>query len=341
MLGDVRFARVSAALPGVGGARRSYLARMNPSTADPNAGLARIVVAAPMKSGSTFVAASLSTYFGVENPPVDYDWGMEHALTQTFLAQVRGRSFSMNLHMLPHYINAEGCRTENIRLVVLWRNIGDMLVSIDEHQYREPGLGPGMFIMKDEHYRALDLDARMRFLIDTVAQWYIAFYLRWRRVGAPMYAYERMLVDERGFFTDIMRDALGHEPMVDRLDAALAVTAGPERRLNVGRAGRSAEKMSDDNKRRLEERLLTHPDVADLEILLWELPWDVPALAARTPLDGHVVRTAGDESPLFVSRGIAYPVTPQWLASRPGDRRAARIVEDAALAALPRGELLT
>jgi hypothetical protein len=313
---------------------------MIPSTADPNAGLARIVVAAPMKSGSTFVAGSLGAYFAVENPHVDYEWEMEHALTETLLAQVRGHSFSMNLHMLPHRINAEGCRTENIRLVVMWRNVADMLVSVDDHQYREAGRGPGMYIMRDEHYRALDLDARLRFLIDTVTPWYLAFYLRWRRTGATMHAYERMVADPHGFFGDIMRGSLRHELLLDRLDESLAFSTGSHRRLNVGKVGRSAEELSDANKRRLEERMLTHPDAAHLEILLWELPWAVPALAAQSPFDGQVVRSARGERPLFVSRGIAYPVTPAWLESRTGERRTPRMVADEELAGYPLGELL-
>jgi len=313
---------------------------MDASSADPNAGLARIVVAAPMKSGSTFVATSLGTYFGVENPPVDYEWAMEHALTSSFLGQVRGRSFCMNLHMLPHWINSEACRTERISFLVLWRNLADMIVSLDDHQFREGGSGPGMFLFDRAHYTALALDARLRFLIDTITPWYVAFYLRWRAVGAPMHAYERMVEDPRAFLAEIITADLRHAPLPERIDASLAVSAGPKQRLNVGRVGRAAEQMNAANQRRLEELILSHPDVAQLEILLWEFPWEVAALAARTPLDGQVVRTAAEGTPLFVSRGRAYPVTPAWLASRTGPRRTPRIVADAELADLPRGELL-
>lgn len=313
---------------------------MNATPADPNAGLARIVVAAPMKSGSTYVSLALGTYFAVENPATDYDWAMEHALTSSYLDQLRGHSFCVNLHMLPHRINSEACRTEHIFCIVLWRNIADMLVSIDDHQFREGGSGPALFLFDDHHYKALGIDARLQYMIDSVTPWYVGFYLRWRRLQVPLRPFERMVDDPRGFFSEIMTADLRHEPALDRLDDTLALSAGPGQRLNVGRVGRSAEQMNDANKRRLEERLLTHPDVAQLEILLWELPWEVPALAARTPLDGQVVCTAADATPLFVSRGRAYPVTPAWLASRTGPRRTPRIVDDAELADIPRGELL-
>jgi hypothetical protein len=195
--------------------------------------------------------------------------------------------------------------------------------------------------MEPQHYAQLDDEARFRFLIDTLAAWYVAFYLKWRHAGAPMYAFERMVADPRTFFVDIIEHSLRHQPLIERLDASIAVAKGEDQRVNVGRVGRSALKLSDENKRRLERRLLTHPDIAQLEILLWELPWEVPALAPRSPFDGQVVRASDGATPLFVSRGVAYPVSAAWLASRTADRRVPYTVEDgAALNALPRGEAL-
>ena len=112
-------------------------------------------------------------------------------------------------------------------------------------------------------------------------------------------------------------------------------------RFNVGLAGRSAAKFDDVNKRRLEEQLLNHPDVDQLEILLWELPWEVPALAPRSALDGQVVQAEGDATPFFVSRGVAHAIErPSWLSCRVGERRIPKPVSPAELRALPVGEAM-
>jgi hypothetical protein len=164
--------------------------------------------------------------------------------------------------------------------------------------------------------------------------------LRWRAANGTLRPYERMVEDRRTFFAEMMLEDFVHPPIMERLDEVLAMPAGSAERFNAGQVGRSAEKLSDANKARLQERILEHPDVAQLEILLWELPWDVPALAPVSPYDGKVVRTASDDTPFFVSRGRAYPVPTTWLAGRVGERRSPRVIPDAELAGLPRGEQL-
>ncbi|MDB5092783.1 MAG: hypothetical protein JWO85_884 [Candidatus Eremiobacteraeota bacterium] len=293
-----------------------------------------------MKSGSTYVSKTLCRYFNIENPEMAYDWQAEHNMTGTLRAMVRGRPFCLNFHMLPHVGNIVAFNQDRIGFVGLWRNLGDMIVSYDDHQFREPGPSQPFFLLDPAKYMAMEPEARVRFMIDTVTPWYLSFYLRWRAANGTLRPYERMVEDQRTFFAEMMIEDFVHPPIMDRLDQVLAVPAGPGERFNAGRVGRSAERLSDANKKRLEERILEHPDVAQLEILLWELPWDVPALAPVSPYDGKVVRTASDDTPFFVSRGHAYPVRTTWLAGRVGERRSPRVIPDAELAGLPRGEQL-
>ena len=317
---------------------------MTQTVEDPNANLVRIIVAAPMKSGSTFVGHVLARYFGVPEtitvpPKVDFD--AEHNLTPWLYLALRGKSFCFNFHMLPHRSNVLTAQGENIALVGLWRNIADMIVSHDDHQSRKGENGPGFFIHDHEKFRRLDPHARLTFLIDVIAPWYLTFYLRWRVVNMALHPYEQMLLDQRAFFVELLAGLLTHPPIDELLDASLAKPPGSNDRFNVGRVGRSATKLDDDLKRRLEERILEHPDIAQLEVLLWELPWAVPALEPRMPLDGRVVRTAANEQPYFLSRGRAYPIErPSWLLTRYGERRTARVVDAAELARYPLGEPL-
>jgi hypothetical protein len=314
--------------------------RVTTDSADLNYGLPRIVVLAPMKSGSTYVCKTLSRYFNIENPKVAYDWQAEHNMTAALRATIRGRAFCQNFHMMPHSGNIAAFAQDRIGFVGLWRNLGDMIVSLDDHQFREPGSGPALFLLDPAKYTAMEPEARVRFMIDFLAPWYLSFYLRWRSVNGTLRPYERMVEDRRTFFAEMMIEDFSHPPIIERLDEVLAVPSGAGERFNAGQVGRSAEKLSAANKARLQELILEHPDVAQLEILLWELPWDVQALAPVSAFDGKVVRTASDETPLFVSRGVAYPVRTSWLAGRVGERRSALVVPDAELAGLPRGEPL-
>lgn len=313
-----------------------------PSNADVNAGLFRTIVAAPMKSAGTYVSVTLCMYVGFDQPDLTaFDWDKEHSIDAGLADQLRGRSFCMNFHMLPSRSNLEACVREKIKLVGLWRNLGDMLVSLDEHLFREGVIhGPfGFSVVQAGKYTGMDERNRYAFLIDAVLPWYLGFYLRWRHAGLTLRPYEHMVDDVPGFFTELLSETFGHTAVPQRLAGVLHAQPG-ERRLNVGRVGRSAERFDDAVKRRLEERILAHPERAQFEVLLWELPWDVPALTATSPLDGRVVRTASDATPRFVSRGVAYPVRPGWLASRFGARRAPELIPDEALGNITPGETL-
>ena len=303
--------------------------------------LFRLIVAAPMKSASTYCSNFLSAYFNV--PPLDLpnvDWLGEHNLTQGLCYDVRGKSFCFNYHMLPHAANLAMLQAEGMGIVGLWRNIGDMIVSMDDHEFKEGINGPAMFIINHDKLRSFPVEARHQFMIDVLTPWYVSFYLRWRAIDMVLHPYEEMLRDPRAYFVEILSWVLGGRPMSDTLiDSLLNIGPGPGSRFNVGVAGRSAGTFSESCKRRIEHRILRHPDVEQLEILLWELPWDVPAIAPRSPLDGMVVQSEDDPFPYFVSRGVKHVIDrPAWLRCRVGERRTPVPVAQADLAALPVGE---
>lgn len=307
----------------------------------PAANLVKIVIAAPMKSGSTYMGHVLGRYFGTGVvPEMLIDWYAEHNMLG-WVGQLRNTSYCFNLHLYPHMSNLAIARHEGVAIVVVWRNLGDMLVSYDDHMLQHKHNPSMIFIHNHERFGALPPAARYHFMIDTVAPWYIGFYLRWRGKGVTIHPYEQMLLDQRGFFGRMVAELTGAPADEARLSQALAPPPGESDRYNVGRVGRSAAQFPDDVKRRLEDKIFTHPDRAQLEILLWELPWEVPRLERRSALDGKVVARASDGAAFFVSCGVAYPIAQlSWLLSRAGERRTPVAVDDAELAKLEVGELL-
>ena len=297
-----------------------------------------------MKSGSSYISRVLRNYFGIDELlsfPRQIDFNAEHNFTPWLVAATRGRSFCFNFHMQPYPSNMEVVAQEGVALRGLWRNLGDMVVSWDDHVVGDNEGGITFCVLDQERFKAMPAHARFTFLIDSVVPWYLNFYLRWHRAGLVLYPYEQMLLDRYGFFVELLTPLLTHPPIESLLNAALSGGARSSDRFNVGRVGRSTDKLDDANKRQLENKILNHPDSDQLEILLWELPWDVPALQPHGPLDGQVVKPEGEEQPYFVSRGIAYPIgRASWIGGRSGGRRTPRAVAADALADYPRGATL-
>jgi hypothetical protein len=277
----------------------------------------RLIVAGPMKSASTFVAETLRRYFGADvsnREIVGYYFPAEQNLTSDLLDQLEGRSFSINLHLRPYPHNLESLRRRAIGVAVLWRNLGDLVVSFDDHVRNESDLNPIFYIADRARYLALPPHERYTYLIDSLVPWNLGFYLAWRRQGVTLHPYERLVESPFDYLSAILRE-LGHEPDAARLHEAIP-RDGASVRLNVGSAGRAAGLFTETNRRHLERMVLDHPQRHELEVLLWELPWDVPVLGPAGPHDGALVRGA-DGTVYFVSRGVRRRVSGEtWLRSR-------------------------
>jgi hypothetical protein len=313
-------------------------------TENADAQLPRILVVAPPKSGSTYVSNVVRRYFDIPEVgfPSQIDWEAEHNVNPWLFLWMRGKSFCFNLHMVASRINLEVARTEHMGLVGLWRNLGDVIVSLDEHIVTTQENGPMYYIRDKAKYAVRPAEERYSYLIDTVVSWYLTFYLRWRGADLALHPYEEMLRDRHAFFAELLAPLLSHPPIDELIDTSLGVKDAKKERVNVGRAGRSAAALAEPNRRQLERMVWQHPDAAQLEVLLWELPWRPPDLEPVLPLDGAVVRAEGDDPTLyFVSRGVRYPVSrTSWLASRSGALRTPRVVPDATLAPYRLGEPL-
>jgi hypothetical protein len=233
----------------------------------------RLLVACTMKSGSTYVSRVLSLYFGIPKAePMDY-WGRrEQNLDAALVAERLRGSYVLQMHIKPYQPHLDLFREQGLRLFWLRRNLGDSLVSLDDHVANEAHENPVVYIHDRQAYLSMPIQERYAYLIRHATPWYIGFHLMWRRgiEGMPVVPgrYEDMIRDPLEFFRGLLA-AAGYPVDVDRLREILSASI-PQTRLNRGISGRSAA-FSEANRRRLEEALREHPE--DLGDLIEELPW--------------------------------------------------------------------
>jgi hypothetical protein len=292
-----------------------------------------------MKCASTYAAHIIARYLGTDVPAVTYDWLAEQNLTRELRDQVRGRPFVLSLHMRPHAGNLAALNADEIRVCLLWRNVADIVVSFDDHAPRYGAHNPVFYVDHDTFLKA-PRRQRYRHAIDRLVPWSLDYYLHWR--GLPdlcLHPYEMMVADPAAYFRLLLWQ-MGVAIDEARLrDVLLDVPAAS--RFNVGVVGRSAERFDDELKQRVERHIVEHPQFDQLEVLLWELPWEPREIPRVSSLDGTTVRCDGDPVTYFVSRGVRHPVSRSWLASRgkPALREAAT-VDPRALAELELGASL-
>jgi len=91
------------------------------------------------------------------------------------------------------------------------------------------------------------------------------------------------------------------------------------------------------NRRRIERLILDHPERDQLEVLIWELPWQPLELERRSAFDGRTAQGA-DADVFLVSSGVRRKVDASWLASRVPHFEGPRVISDVELNALPRSD---
>jgi hypothetical protein len=264
-----------------------------------------------MKSGSTHVAKVLSLYFGVDRVyPQDYWGNREQNLIPAQIEQYLDRPFVTQMHVRPHVSNIEAIQRYGLSVVYIWRNLGDVIVSFDDHIRLDDHRNPVCYVNDRDRYLALPQQHRYRYLIQNGVPWYVAYYLSWRQalpvVGAIKTSYEDMVAQPHAFFARIIQ-GLGREFDAERLSSILHLKH-TDTRLNRGVVGRSVELLSEENKGLLEDLLLGHPE--DLSELWLELPWRgrTDAVRARTSSQSLLPELA--RCPYNRDAGVVIPAPP-------------------------------
>src|SRR5580700_1751779 len=147
----------------------------------------RILVACPMKCGSTYVAQWLALYFSLERRyPLPY-WGrQEQNLDGAIMDSLKGGAFVLQLHSKPYVPLIRWLTEAQVHLVFLWRNIADALVSLDEHIRLEDHRVPACYVHDRAKYSSLPSEDRYALLIQQATPWYIQLYLMWKQADATL-----------------------------------------------------------------------------------------------------------------------------------------------------------
>ncbi len=244
-----------------------------------------------MKSGSTFIARVLALYFGAERiEPVPY-WGrLEQHLDEPLLEPYLDRDFVIQMHLRPHVPNVAVIRRHGLAVVYVWRNLGDVIVSFDDHIRNEDHRNPVCYVHDRGRYLAMPVQARYFYLIQHAIPWYIGFYLSWRAIRPELpfveTHYEALAADPFAYFASVIGGL--SQPVDEVRLRSLLQARPPGTRFNKGVNGRSAVLLSEENKRLLEAILRSHCE--DLSELLNELPWRAQAAPSRPWTLGRLVK---------------------------------------------------
>jgi hypothetical protein len=234
-----------------------------------------VLVACSIKSGSTYVSNIIAQYLdaNLDDQILHYYGYREQNLYEWQLTPELGPRFVLHLHIKPYTPHLELIERHRMKVVYLWRNLADTILSLDDHLLKEDWKTSAVYVDNDPDYRNRSTEERHKFLIQYSLNWYISFYLSWRTVGNPGWLirckYEDMVRDKSAFFSRIIQ-ALGQPCDYVRLQRILDANVIGSR-FNVGIVGRSLAGLSEANKILLERMLIEHPQ--NLAELLHELPW--------------------------------------------------------------------
>ena len=228
-----------------------------------------IFLATMPKSGSTFFGRVLVEITGFERVYLASAYlNLEEELYLPRVIDQINRGTVTQQHVRANRVNIEMMQRFGIRPVVIVRNLDDAIVSLREHLLREkldsmPGFYPTAdFVDQDE-------TTQYDFLIDYVLPWYMGFYASWwtakqsGELDVLWLRYEDLIADWAAGVEQALK-FYGLEANPSRIEDAIKSVEGGSRersRINVGRAGRGHEILSDQQRARARSLARYYPQV--------------------------------------------------------------------------------
>jgi len=224
----------------------------------------QLVVVCFPKSGSTFLKSLLCKASGFpeqwfaytyqENEQDLYPPHLLHSARQSAVIQQHCLATAANIHLLQAF---------GIRPIILVRNIYDVLLSWKE--FLDGGAYAHTFYPT---YPELEDGARLDFVVDTRATWYLNFFAGWQRaarkgeIDAIWLTYEDLTANAREKIDEILRF---HGLKVDPQRLARAIeqvtSARHATRFNKGVIGRGRQAFHSDQQARIARLAEYHRDV--------------------------------------------------------------------------------
>lgn len=253
----------------------------------------RMLVAAPMKSGSTFVTKALSDALGLPRISLimllarAYDYAMLGAATRAheidelalISACCRPEGFISHHHMLASPFLARQAELYGLDLVLIRRNIFDMLVSLDDFTLKNIATDADTDVFFNRglptNYARLDFEQRISRLIDRNLTFYVNYYTSWtlaeqQDLIRPFWiSYEEEIASGARALSGRMASAFArNDDQAGRIAAAFGEGGKMEHvHFNKGVAGRGRS-ITGRNRERVLEAFSDFSDVADWSDLL-------------------------------------------------------------------------
>lgn len=258
-----------------------------------NTSTPRIVVSAPMKSGSTFISETIAAVFGVPKISLmmllarPYDYALLGAATHAHevdeLALLNAclvpTGFVAHHHMLCTPFLARQAELYNMKFILLKRNIFDCIISLDDFCMKHvQGLaGPQRYLQMQlpSGWAERDFDDRVRQLLDRFLPSYVHYHVSWRLLGgagavSPLWiSYEDELLGDKSRLAERLCEWLGRGAAdISALATALKRDKGLEgMHFNKGVAGRGAV-IQGANRQRVNDTFNDFKDLADWSEIL-------------------------------------------------------------------------
>ncbi len=200
----------------------------------------RVLIACTPKSGSTFLVNLLSQALSVPIVSLVPSYGGREQEICNELAKKAPENGFIAQHHVQFNENTEKVIIDNnIKVVLLTRNIFDSLVSLREHLINESTIGP--LVHLDNGFLAKSAAEQFNLLSDFAAPWYLNFIASWDKYPSK----HTLLYNE--LFADLETnvhetcDFISSSPTTkDKILNAIKVATNSFNRLNKGTSGRGA-----------------------------------------------------------------------------------------------------
>lgn len=196
-----------------------------------------VLLACFPKSGSTFLANIISS---LPNFHLVF-LASEGERREQELCFEQAARFHNNCYVAQQHVRYSGATQRfmdvfNLRAVFLVRNIFDALVSLDDHIFRESGVGPVFHLPLD--YKSWPEVRRYEFLVSMAVPWYINLFMSWEDCPyALRLTYDKLI--ENTFLT--VRGVCDFADITvsdTEIKNAIAAASQSDTRQNVGINGR-------------------------------------------------------------------------------------------------------
>jgi len=235
-----------------------------------------VFLATMPKSGSTFFGRVLVEVTGFERVYLASAYlNLEEELYLPRVIDALNHGTVTQQHVRANRVNVDMMKQFGIRPVVIVRNLDDAMVSLREHLLREKlDSMPGFYPTPD--FVDMDETTQYDFLVDHVMPWYLGFYVSWwttmqsRALDVLWLRYEDLIEDWAAGIGQAL-EFYGIEASAARIADAIAKVEGGSRersRINVGRAGRGHEILTDEQRARARALARYYPQV-DFSSVEW------------------------------------------------------------------------